>query len=441
MRFPLNRKRMHATITAISIACFFLSMLFVTARAAEYASSSMCRGCHPNIFDQHVQSMHEKSFANPVFQAQYFNELLPAAAKDPELLKEAEACTACHTPVTFITLKGHMTSRDQVNQRMSGVTCDFCHTIKGYAGESPGNGNFVSEPSDTKLGPFVSASNWHRSYSELHTKSEFCAICHNAVNRHSIEIKSTYTEWKDSRYAKEGIQCQDCHMNAKGFLTGGRPVYESGEAALMSGVQTPRRERLYTHQFPGAHSKTQVVGALTLTVETGRVNASPGNETTVNVLVNNSRTGHKFPSGSADIRLLWLDIKAYAGDKPVPVTVSDAGADTYGLTGKGAFDQEILGNDIPDGKRIYRAVFIDKKGKQTLSSYNAAKIVFDNRLNADEVRKEVYHIKIPEDAPKTLSIVVTLRYLSYPSSFSDKLGLPKPEPVEIASAKKDIALN
>ncbi|MEW5746825.1 MAG: multiheme c-type cytochrome [Nitrospirota bacterium] len=412
----------------------------VFARTSEYSPSSTCLNCHPAIFKQHEASEHERSFTNPVFQAHYFKELLPKAADDEGLAKEADACTACHAPLAYLKHKKHVTSIDQVDPRMSGVTCDFCHVISGYRGEQPGNGNFIAAPSDIKLGPFAIDTTWHRAYSELHTKSEFCAICHNAVNRHGLEIKSTFTEWKDSGYAQQGIQCQDCHMTVLGFLTGGKAVYESGPAAVMIMNSPAERERIYTHRFPGAHSHSQVSGAVTLDIGAGHATAAPGDEIAITVSVDNSRTGHKFPSGSADLRLLWMEVTSSVDGRPVPVAVVSEAGDGYAVAGKGPSDREILGDDVPEGSRMYRAVFADKEGAQTLSSYNALRAVFDNRLGAGEVRKETYRIKLPADGGTMLSIAVSLRYLPYPSSFAKRLGTPKPEPVEVAAARKDIPL-
>ena len=220
-----------------------------------YWQSSICRNCHTGIFYQYLQSMHSNSFTNAVFQAQYFKEFLPSVSVDATLATEEEDCISCHSPIAYLTSGGKFVTKDQVDPEMPGVTCDFCHTIKGYKDNSPGNGNYVSEPGGEKLGPFKHDSAWHHVYSELHTKSEFCAICHNQVNHLGVEIKSTYTEWKESPYKKDGIQCQDCHMNAQGFLTAGMPVYESGRAARITLSEARYRPKLYTHRFPvQAHS-------------------------------------------------------------------------------------------------------------------------------------------------------------------------------------------
>jgi hypothetical protein len=414
----------------------------------EYSPSSQCRDCHADISDQQQRSMHARSFTNPVFQAQYFGELLPKIKTRSRLRKEASGCIACHAPVSFILTKGKVATREDVDPEMSGVTCDFCHTIEGFRDDSPGNGNYISAPSEIKLGPFYYglAESWHRKYSELHAKSEFCAICHNQVNRHELEIKSTFSEWKDSPYREKGIECQDCHMNVQGFLTAGEPSYQSGHAARTSLAKPPYRPKIYTHEFYGAHSRTQVVGALTLKIEVEEATVSAGDEIEISVFVDNSRTGHKMPSGSAELRFLWLEVKAYAaGNRPMkatPIGASTdlAGEDGYGVFGGSEIDSDPERDDVTKGSRIYRAILTDKFGKQTLSSYNATKIIFDNRLSAAEIRKETYHFRVPEGTKERLFLYADLYYFSYPSSFATRLGLPNAEGVVIASAKKAISL-
>lgn len=233
-------------------------------------------------------------------------------------------------------------------------------------------------------------------------------------------------------------------MNVRGFLTAGKPVYESGKAARMRLGYSPYRKRLYTHRFPGAHSRTQVEGALTLDMKLDMKTQGhaprPGSEITVNIYVDNSKTGHRMPSGSAELRLLYLDLSAAYGDRSIPVPAVTRTTGMYDVSGKGRFDAYILGSGFPDGRRIYRAVCIDKRGRQTLSSYDAVRIEFDNRLNAAEIRKETYRFRIPEDAAGILSLRAKLYYLSYPAPFAARLGLPAAEPVEIASATKDIVI-
>ncbi|UCH81976.1 MAG: hypothetical protein JSW20_04950 [Nitrospiraceae bacterium] len=407
----------------------------------QYWPSSTCRDCHVKIIEQHLKSMHSRSFTNDVFQAQYFKEVVPSIEKENGIAQDAEGCIACHSPVAYNTGKKLVMSEDQIQHNSSGVTCDFCHTIKDYKGETPGGGNYISTPSKQKLGPFKSESNWHHTYSELHTKSEFCAICHNMINRHGVEIKSTYSEWKNSPYAEQKIQCQDCHMNARGYLIEDEPVYESGKASYSLLGHSPHRERLYTHRFPGAHIKEQIAGSITLDMEFSSSEASAGDEIVIKVTIDNSRTGHKMPTGSADLRFMYLELKSSAGNRSYVIpAIPEKGLSGYDVTGSGPSDAEILGNKIADGMRIYRSIYVDKESRHTLASYEAVRIIFDNRIRACEMREETYDFEITDNAGDSITIEAGLYYMPYPAAFAEKLDLPEPEAFEISSIKKKLII-
>ena len=414
------------------------------AQTKGFWPTSTCRGCHDQIVEQHLASSHEKSFTNPAFQAQYQKDLLPKAAKDPRLNAEARECIACHEPVTYATSGPKVLALQEIDPKMNGVTCDICHSMTGYRDNKPQNGNFIVEPSERKLGPFEGESDWHHIYSELQTKSDICAVCHEAVNRHGLRIKATFTEWQESTFAQQGVHCQDCHMNVDGFLTAGRPRFSSGKAAAMSIGSAPQRERLYTHQFPGAHSKTQIEGAIALAIEAVPSKDSQDGGLDIDVTVDNSRTGHSMPSGSADLRLLWIEVLVRIGDDPIgqPAAILESEALVesyrYALAGLGEFDSILLGPEIPKGSRIYRAVFVDGAGQATLDSYNAVAKLFDNRLKAEEKRKEFYRFMIPEGAKGDIRIQATLKYLPYSSTFTNRFGLPSPQ--EVIVAQREIRL-
>ena len=409
-----------------------------TAARNVYSTCKSCQNCHEAAYDQHVQSMHSRSFSNPVFQAQYTKDILPLALQGGEMFHEARSCVSCHAPVAYKQSGARLVLPDPLTASQSSVTCDFCHTIGGFKGSEPGNANYLTQPGPTKLGPFLTRTDWHHQYSELQTRSEFCAICHSVRNRLGLDIKSTYAEWKESRHAKEGIQCQDCHMNVNGFLTAGRPVHASGVAAEMSLGTAPHREKLYTHRFQGARSHSQIEGAISLQFDTEGLAPVPGQKLRVVLKVDNSRTGHKMPSGSVELRFMWLDVYAEAGGERVPlVPVQGAGDSLFDLSG--AHEELDLGTGVPAGRRIYRTLLSDSEGGATLAFYDAASILFDNRLNASEVREESYQFTVPGTAAAPVKLVAAMYYQAYPDSFATRLGLAKSEPIRVAGAAAELS--
>jgi hypothetical protein len=159
------------------------------------------------------------------------------------------------------------------------------------------------------------------------------------------------------------------------------------------------------------------------------------------VNVDNSRSGHKLPTGSAELRLLYLDLVAEINGKTIPLTTNSLDKGRNDIAGKGKFDAAVLGSDVPDGRRVYRAICVDENGQQTLYSFDAAKIAFDNRLQASEIRKEFFSFKVPHDVGAEFSLIAKLYYLRYPSNFAETLGVPQAKPVELASTHKKIVMN
>lgn len=416
----------------------------VRETAGTFENSSSCSICHQNIYKQFRESMHARSFANPLFRKTFFGEVLKRSAKDEAMTEEVEGCIACHSPLTFLMNRGRINTvrEEQIKPGFSGVECDVCHRITGHKGPRPRNGNYLAEPGMQKFGPFRLQSDWHHAYSELQTRSEVCAVCHNRVNRFGLEIISTFSEWEASRYAREGIQCQDCHMNAKGFLTAGKPVFESGKASQNTSADSPLRSRLYSHRFPGAHSETQVKGAIKLDLQVETPAPFPGQKPSIQVIVvvDNSKSGHKLPTGTVELRLVYLDLYAQVGDRNIPVPASSANGEMFDVSGRSSYDAEILGEGFPRGRRLYRAICLDSADRPTFYSFDVQKIVFDNRLLADEIRKEFFTLPVPEDIGKELSLVAKLYYLRYPDPFAEKLGVAKASSVELASVRKDIVL-
>ena len=410
-------------------------------RNPDFLPSGMCRNCHQRIYDQQIASMHEQSWSNPVFQAQYLQDMVPHAHDSLDLFKETRSCSACHMPVAHVQSRARVVTPEMVPADMGGVTCDACHTIAGIDGETPGDGNYVMVPGLQKFGPFRTASTWHHEYSELQTLSEFCATCHNARNRHGLEIKATYTEWKASVYAQKGIQCQDCHMNEKGFLVDGVASFESGHAAGMSVGSAPRREKLGSHHFPGARTHTQMDGALTLAIEPPADGLKAGAEARVDLLVDNHRTGHKMPSGSAELRFMWIEFQATVDGATVDLTpAAEAGGKGFAVSSASPDPLDPLGDSVKPGRRVYRALFNDAQGRLTGLLHEAAKVRFDNRLEAAEIRREAYSFAIPAGAKTPATLTASLYYAPYPVTFARRLRLPPAEPVLVARCERVISI-
>lgn len=92
--------------------------------------------------------------------------------------------------------------------RHAGVTCAACH-VRGWQrfGPPQRETGAVGKIDGPSHGGFMATKGFE--------KSNFCASCHQfpqymAVNGKPLE--NTVKEWRQSRFAREGVQCQNCHM-------------------------------------------------------------------------------------------------------------------------------------------------------------------------------------------------------------------------------------
>jgi hypothetical protein len=177
-----------------------------------------------------------------------------------------------------------------------------------------------------------------------------------------------------------------------------------------------------------------VEGAIRLAIEPAK---GGGRRLAFQVAVDNRKSGHRMPTGSTDLRLLWLDVTARAGDQVLQVPVL---GDGLGIAGRSKEDAKVLGKDVAPGSRIYRAIFVDAAGRQTLQSWDAVKISYDNRLPAGAVVSEAYALDLPKDVRGPLQIQARLRYLAYPSSFAALMDLAAAPVVDVATAATEITV-
>jgi len=203
----MHEKKRPFPITIIAFAVFFLSPILVSksslSKAPSIATSKNCKECHEEIYNHWKNAMHSMSIEDPIFKASYMEAYFKTAG-------EAKFnCLRCHAPIAFLNndydLKNEITKE--------GVNCDFCHSVKKVSLDNK-TYPFEIEIGEIKRGPLSDVdSPAHKTESSaLFKSSELCAGCHEYTNRNGVEVLGTYSEWRTSPYAEEGIHCQNCHM-------------------------------------------------------------------------------------------------------------------------------------------------------------------------------------------------------------------------------------
>lgn len=403
---------------------------FKKVRVEQFIDPSVCGDCHSEIYEQWSGSMHSKAYTDPLWRAA--TKLFFKDAKEEGEILEMKACIKCHTPLGFRSYS--ITSPADDFEKLAelpaqGIFCNWCHNINevkhiGDAGYEVDPGGGEDDPS-TMLGPHKDAySDFHPTkYSELHTRSEFCGLCHNVSHAaNKLPLEETYTEWKNSPYntgdPETTVHCQDCHMRQRPGVpsTGKTERPDNPGTAADSG---PERPHIWTHYFVGANAViTKLMGSTLhsqMAVDRLRnaadlyiIKNGPYQRNTlsyINIKVVNSGAGHYLPTGLTEVRQMWLEIE-----------IKDARGET--VFRSGALDDK---GEIDKNAVLYYTLLGNKKGEPVINVALADRILYDYRIPPKGFAIEKFAFHIPLNAVSPLNIKATLKYRSASQELANTL--------------------
>lgn len=249
-----------------------------------------CGTCHPAQYADWQTSLHARSMGPGVM-----GQLVDLISSDPATALD---CQRCHSPLSE--------QQDNVRHeragevafvanpvfdralRAKGLVCAACH-VRDWErfGPPKPEGSLESGVPRGRL-----AHNG-ATRTPAFLRSEFCQACHQfaedgfALNGKLIE--NTYEEWKASAYARQGVQCQDCHM--------------------------PDRR----HLWRGIHDAEMVKQGVTVDLKMAR----EGNRIRATLAITNSGVGHYFPTYLTPKVFLRMDLVDAQG-RPVTGSLREA---------------------------------------------------------------------------------------------------------------------
>ena len=385
----------------------------------------LCGGCHNTIFEQWQGGVHANAMNDPIFQKA--TKLFLSDVDTEGDREEARSCVRCHTPLGHLSKVIETTEADYDNamlENRSGIFCDFCHSVKSSAGV--GNAPFTlsveegDQGKKVKWGPRSDAvSPYHETaFSELHTKSEICGMCHDVTHTlNGTPLERTYTEWRESPYntgdPATTVYCEDCHMRQ----LPGVPATGSTERPDnpgISGIGGKERDHVYTHYHVGGNTILPKEENAQMAIERLQNCATleiiaPSlpliwQTATIQVKVNNVGAGHYLPTGLSEVREMWLEVK-----------VTNLGR-TLLHSGK----VDVNGNLDPD-TRLFNIQLADSQGNHTFNVAKADHVLSDNRIPPKGSRTEEYSFLVPLTGILGYTIEATLKYRSASQSLIDHL--------------------
>ncbi len=343
------------------------------------AESLNCGSCHAEIYREWSQSRHARSATGRRFRNLYEGTDWHGATKVgwgllTQYPEGAGVCASCHAPAA-----NEYDLRQVQGVAAYGVHCDYCHKIESVAdgtiGLSHGRFNLrLLRPSEGQVsfGPLDDVDRGKESYSPLYQNSRYCASCHEGI-LFGVHVYSTYSEWQVSPAARQGKQCQDCHMKPTGRMTNFAP----GHGGIARDPAT-----VANHRFFDGSQEAMLRRAVKASVRYER--QADGVRARVQLWAEG--VGHRLPTGFVD-RHLVLIVEGRAGeDRTVPLR---AGPRLPAMAG-----QELAGKP----GRLYARVLRDFEGHSPIPFWLASPDPLqDTRLVPGKVEEELF------DYPRTLS--------------------------------------
>lgn len=391
-----------------------------TLSMKDFHSASYCSGCHPTHFAEWRTSRHAFAMRDPVFRA------LVRMQQEEFGGRRDQFCTQCHSAIgTRGGDIGPLFSFDDLKPiTLEGVTCEACHKV--VAIERLSNSGHVLDGQAAIRGPIADPveNSFHASeFSTMHDSAGFCAGCHDVSTEDGLSLERPFAEWATSPAAREGRNCQSCHM----------PVY-GGKAASLPGV--PWRDNLHVHRFVGVdipldddfiatpelreRIRAEVVALLRSAgaIELEAPACVPaGERVELLVTVRNLIDAHNFPTGSTFNREVWLE-----------VTATDARGillyRTGGLDENGDLRADIEGSPQPGRSDLmtFHSRFRDAEGNPTVFPWRAAQHD-SNSLPPLAERTLAASFETQPDTPGPIMIAARLRFRAYPPSVLRALDL------------------
>jgi len=396
----------------------------------DFERPAACRACHVDLYQQWDQSMMSKAYTHHWDEIEYFGLAVPHSERDPRFEEAAHGCNGCHAPLSYMAGDTPPPRPEEGSRANEAVSCDVCHTVTGFSGDTPFNFNYIASPGRVKYGPKEGlVSPFHETaQSDFIQSAEFCGMCHNEMNPSDIWVKSTHLEWREGPYAAQGVPCQHCHApRAEGLVA----------------VTVSERRQVAQHLFHGAHDPGKVRGTVEMRLHPDLRQVEPGDQVVFSLQLYNAKTGHKFPTGSAEERVVWVHVEAVDAEGQrhhLPVDAKGFEGEEYTIASEVLAYQDMgdaLGlvdfpgvrrEQVPPGDRIYRLPYLDPAGRMTIMQWNTAALGPDYRIGPRETKVETYTWTVPDEAaPGQLRVEAALYYRKLPVSVQEFLKVPSEE--------------
>ena len=362
------------------------------------SGSDNCANCHAEIYRQwsassHAQAAVNRHFLN-VFNGDDWNGRPDTGWNFSRDQPDALAvCSACHLPSVSADHPAATNPTQARGVAREGIHCDFCHKIAGTEFQESLESLGLQHGRDALhllrpargeqvfFGPFDDVDRGRDSFAPLYGSSLYCASCHEGT-LFGTRAYETFSEWRSSPSAKQGTECQHCHMAPDGKMLNMAPGH--------GGINRDPA-KLASHTFPGSVDEAFMRSSVELSL-TGR---REGSQVRLTVRVTPKNVGHRLPTGSPERHLILvvgartsarMSLRLAEG----PVVPAAGGMESTRSAGYAGRPGKIFG-------KLLRG----PGGSTPAPFWQATGVEFDSRLFPDQTDQTVFIFDLPDPAEST----------------------------------------
>lgn len=322
------------SVPVLAPACFVLNLIGLplpgtSSVTVPLDSAETCRTCHGGFATESAYDTWAGSSMGHAARDPLFLSAVDEAEKD--LPGAGDFCLRCHAPEAWLQGRCFPTDGSALLPEDSGVTCTVCHRMDPSPWQR--NGQYTIGEDIVYRGPYVEVKSPHRAqFGAWISDSALCGSCHNLRNplvfRRNLDgtltdqpfpEQTTYHEWEQSAFAREGRSCQSCHMpsdegrvamegpirsdRSSHALAGGNIFVQGAISFLEPGLG------LQAQLLAGrARTEAMLRSAASLELQADVTEAQTGDFVRYTFRITNL-SGHKLPTGYPDGRRVWLSLR------------------------------------------------------------------------------------------------------------------------------------
>jgi hypothetical protein len=154
--------------------------------------------------------------------------------------------------------------------------------------------------------------------------------------------------------------------------------------------------------------------------------AAAGRMVQLKVRVRNETAGHNLPTSLTDVRQMWIEVVAHAGETQV--------FHSGGLDEAGGVDPEAV---------MFHAHAVDKDGRKTVKPWEIVRFESNTTIPAKGSTVAPYAFELPATATGKLTVRAALRYRSCDQRLANELlgpNAPKIPVIDMVAAQGEIPL-